>query len=85
MVLHHLYGEQQLADCLAIVDAHDTLLIMDAGLLEATGDALSTLPCTVMLLDDTVSHGVDRGDLTVIDATGWIELVSQHLHSMSWR
>ena len=59
MVLY-LYGQQQLADCLTLVGADDTLLIMDAGLLEVAGDTLSALPCAVMLLDDTEGHSTDH-------------------------
>ena len=84
MVLHHLYGQQQLADCLAIVDAHDTLLIMDAGLLEVAGEALSALPCAVILLDDSKSNDATNSSFPLIDITGRIELISQHPHSMSW-
>ena len=84
MVLHHLYGQQQLAVCLALVRADDTLLIMDAGLLEVAGDALSGLPCAVMLLDDTEFHGAVHSGLSVIDTNGWLALVCQHPHSMSW-
>ena len=47
MVLHLLYGQQQLQDCLALLAADDTLLVMDAELLEVT-DALESLPCSVM-------------------------------------
>ena len=84
MVLHHLYGQQQLADCLTLVGADDTLLIMDAGLLKVAGDALLTLPCAVMLLRDTEFHWTDYSGLPVIDTNGWLELVCQHPHSMSW-
>ena len=84
MVLHHLYGQQQLADCLTVVGADDTLLIMDAGLMEVAGDALSTLPCAIMLLDDTEFYCADYSGLPVIDTSGWLELVCQHPHSMSW-
>ena len=49
MVLHHLYGQQQLADCLTLVGADDTLLIMDAGLLDVAGDAFSALPCLSLI------------------------------------
>ena len=83
MVLHLLYGQQQLQDCLALLAADDTLLIMDAELLEATG-ALESLTCSVMLLDDSEPSGANNGSLPIIDTTGWIELVSQHPHSMSW-
>lgn len=84
MVLHHLYGQQQLSDCMTLVGADDTVLIMDAGLLAVAGDALSALPCAVMLLNDGGSHRESHGDLPVIDTTGWLDLVCQHPHSMSW-
>ena len=84
MVLHHLYGQQQLADCLALVGPDDTVLIMDAGLLEVASDALSTLPCVAMLLGDAESHSADHAGLPVIDTRGWLELVCQYPHSMSW-
>ena len=83
MVLHHLYGQQQLQDCLALLATGDTLLIMDAELLEVT-DALKSLPCSVMLLDDSEPNGANNGSLPIIDTTRWIELISQHPHSMSW-
>ena len=83
MALHHLYGQQQLQDCLALLAADDTLLVMDAELFEVT-DALESLPCTVMLLDDSEPNGANNGSLPIIDTTVWIELVSQHPHSMSW-
>ena len=84
MVLHHLYGQQQLADCLALVGPDDTVLIVDAGLLEVASDALSTLPCAAMLLDDAESHSPDHAGLPVIDTRGWLELVCRYPHSMSW-
>ena len=84
MVLHHLYGQQQLADCLSLVAAGDTVLIMDAGLLEVAGDALSTLPCAVILLDDAEPRRADHAGLPVIDTSGWLDLVCRHPHSMSW-
>ena len=84
MVLHHLYGQHQLADCLNLVGADDTVLIMDTGLLEVAADAFSTLSCAVLVLDDAKSHGADHGGLPVIDTIGWLDLVCQHPHSMSW-
>ena len=83
MVLHLLFGQQQLQDCLALLAADDTLLVMDAELLEVT-DALESLPCSVMLLDDSEPNTANDGPLPIIDTAGWIELVSQHPHSMSW-
>ena len=84
MVLHHLYGHEQLADFLSLVGADDTVLIMDAGLLEVAGDALSTLPCATLLLEDAESHSADHVGLPVIDTGGWLDLVCRHPHSMSW-
>ncbi len=84
MVLHHVYGQKQLDDCLCLVGADDTVLIMDAGLLEVAGDAFSTLSCAVMVLDDSESHSADHAGLPVIDTTEWLDLVCQHPHSMSW-
>ena len=84
MVLHHLYGHEQLADCLSLVGADDTVLIMDAGLFEVAGDALSTLPCAVMLLDDAEARRADHAGLPVIDTSGWLDLVCRYPHSMSW-
>ena len=83
MVLHLLFGQQQLQDCLALLAADDTLLVMDAELLEVT-DALESLPCSMMLLDDSEPNAANNGSLPIIDTTEWIELVSQHPHSMSW-
>ena len=83
MVLHLLYGQQQLQDCLTLLAADDTLLVMDAELLEVT-DALERLPCSVMLLDDSEPNGANIGSLPIIDTTELIALVSQHPHSMSW-
>ena len=83
MVLHLLFGQQQLQDCLALLAADDTLLVMDAELLEVT-DALESLPCSVMLLDDSEPNGANNGSLPIIVTTLWIERISQHPHSMSW-
>ena len=84
MVLHHLYGHEQLADCLSLVSADDTVLIMDARVLEVAGSALSTLPCAVMLLDGAAPRSADHAGLPVINASGWLDLVCQYPHSMSW-
>jgi sulfur transfer complex TusBCD TusB component (DsrH family) len=84
MVLHLLYGQQQLQDCLNLLSAHDTLLLMDASVLECASESLSNLPCKVMLLDESDSHRAGNDGIGVIDTTGWLELVSHYSHSMSW-
>ena len=84
MVLHLLFGQQQLQDCLQLVNAHDTLLVMDASVFEGASESLTTLPCKVMLLDESGSHGAGSDDISLIDTAGWLELVSHYPHSMSW-
>lgn len=84
MVLHLLFGQQQLQDCLHLVNAHDTLLVMDANVFECASESLSTVPCKVMLLDESGSHGAGSDDISLIDTAGWLELVSHYPHSMSW-
>ena len=37
-----------------------------------------------MLLDDIAFYDADNSGLPVIDTSGWLELVCQHPHSMSW-
>ena len=84
MVLHLLFGQQQLQDCLRLVNADDTLLVMDASVLECTSESLSALPCKVMLLDESGSHRAGSDDISLIDTASWLELVSHYPHSMSW-
>ena len=84
MVLHLLFGQQQIQDCLNLVGAHDTLLLMDASVLECASEPLSSLPCKVMLLDESGSHRTGNDGISLIDTTGWLELINHYPHSMSW-
>ena len=84
MVLHLLFGQQQLRECAELVDADDTLLVMETAIAETLGQSLSSLPCNVIVLDDSDLDGIRTDGLSVTVAIGWIELVRRHPHSMSW-
>ena len=84
MVLHLLFGQQQLRECAELVDADDTLLVMETAIAETLGQTLSSLPCNVIVLDESDLDGIRTDGLSVTDTTGWLELVRRHPHSMSW-
>ncbi len=84
MVLHMLFGQQQLRECLALINDEDTLLVMDGTVLEQTRESLQGLPCPVVLLEDGTQSNETYDGVTRINHCGWIELVSSHAHSMSW-
>ena len=84
MVLHLLYGQQQLQNCLDLLVADDTLLVMDASIIEAVGESLSSLPCDVIVLDDSDSNGARNDGLVVTDTVGLLDLIMRYPHSMSW-
>ena len=84
MVLHLLFGQQQLRECVELVDADDTLLVMETAIAETLGQSLSSLPCNVIVLEDSDLDCVRTDGLSVTDPIGWLELVKRHPHSMSW-
>ena len=84
MTLHMLFGCAQLENCLALLRANDTLMVVHASALEALDVAHAALPCHVVVLDDA-SPGPDAHEgLALIDTAGWLELICQYPHSMSW-
>ena len=84
MTLHMLFGNAQLETCLALLGASDTLMVLDRDALESLTVATVALPCDVVVLEDARS-GLDANEgFALIDTAGWIELVCQHPHSMSW-
>ena len=84
MTLHMLFGSAQLETCLALLGASDTLMVLDRDALESLTVATVALPCNVVVLEDARS-GLDANEgFALIDTTGWLELVCQHPHSMSW-
>ena len=84
MVLHLLYGQQQLQNCLDLLGADDTLLVMEAAVLEAVSESLSGLPCDVMVLDDSHSNRARDDGLSATDTIGLLDLIMRHPHSVSW-
>ena len=84
MTLHMLFGSAQLESCLALLGASDTLMVMDRDALESLSAATVAPPCDVVVLEDARS-GLDANEgFALIDTAGWLELVCQHTHSMSW-
>lgn len=83
MTLHMLFGSAQLENCLALLKADDTLVVMDRDALESLSADTLTPPCNVVLLQDAT--GPDANEVfALIDIAGWLELVCRHPHSMSW-
>ena len=83
MTLHMLFGNAQLETCLALLRADDTLLVMDRDALESLNVGIEALPCDVVVLEDATGPDSNEG-FALIDTAGWLELVCQHTHSMSW-
>ena len=83
MTLHMLFGSAQLENCLALLKADDTLVVMDRDALESLSADTLAPPCNVVLLQDATGPDANE-DLALIDIAGWLELVCQHPHSMSW-
>jgi len=84
MVLHLLYGQQQLQNCLDLLVADDTLLVMEAAVVEAVCGSLSGLPCDVMVLDDFHSNLARNDGLRATDTIGLLDLITRYPHSVSW-
>ena len=84
MVLHLLYGQQQLQNCLDLLGADDTLLVMEAAVVEAVSESLLGLPCDVMVLDESDSNRARSDGLSVTDTVGLLDLIIRHTHSVSW-
>ena len=84
MTLHMLFGGSQLENCLALLKGDDTLLVIDRGALESLSAATVALPCDIVVLEDARSGLHANECFALIDTAGWLELVCQHPHSMSW-
>ena len=84
MTLHMLFGSAQLENCLALLGANDTLMVMDRDALESLNAGTVATPCNVVVLEDARSGPDANEGFALIDTAGWLELVCQHPHSMSW-
>ena len=70
--------------CLALLGTGDTLMVMDRDVLKSLSAATVALPCDVVVLEDARSGPDANEGFALIDTAGWLELVCQHTHSMSW-
>jgi len=84
MTLHMLFGSAQLETCLALLGASDTLMVMDRDALDSLSAVTLATPCNVVVLEDARSGPDANEGFALIDTAGWLELVCQHTHSMSW-
>ena len=84
MVLHLLYGQQQLQNCLDLLGADDTVLVMETAVVEAVSGSFSGLPCDVLVLDKSDSKRARSDGLRVTDTAGLLDLIIRHPHSVSW-
>ena len=84
MTLHMLFGCAQLENCLALLTASDTIMVINTDALGALNVTKAALPCKLVLLADAKSGPVSYEGLAVVDTAGWLELIRQHSHSMSW-
>ena len=84
MVLHLLYGQQQLQNCLDLLGADDTVLVMEAAVVEAVSGSFSGLPCDVLVLDESDSNRARSDGLRVTDTAGLLDLITRYPHSVSW-
>ena len=85
MALHLLFGDKQLTECLLLLSAQDTLIVMTPILAKALKTDLSTAPCRIVVLhEDDDDIDVTNTDWPCISASEWIALSCEHAHSMSW-
>ena len=85
MTLHLLFGDKQLTECLLLLSAQDTLIVMTPILAQALKADLSAAPCRIVVLHENDS-AIDEtdADWPRISTAEWIALSCEHAHSMSW-
>ena len=84
MTLHMLFGCAQLENCLELLGASDTLMVMDNDALESLSVATIVTPCNIVVLEGASSVPDANERFALIDTAGWLELICQYPHSMSW-
>ena len=85
MVLHMLYGTEELSECIALLTSADSVVVMEPATVIIDSKALSTLPCPAFALDTAALKSTDDDKLPLIDIAKWVELTTRHPHSMTWR
>ena len=84
MMLHMLFGSAQLENCLALLKADDTLMVIDSGALASLTAAIAMLPADKVVLEGARSGPNANQGFALIDTEGWLELICQYPHSVSW-
>ena len=84
MTLHMLFGSAQLENCLALLGASDTLMVMDSDTLESLSLATVATTCNVVVLEGASAGPEANERFELIDTAGWLELICQYPDSMSW-
>jgi hypothetical protein len=84
MMLHMLYGTEQLAECIALLTSSDSVIVMEPTTVIIDSKTLSSLPCPAFALNNAALKATHNTNLPRINIAKWVELTSQHPHSMTW-
>lgn len=85
MMLHMLYGTAELPECIALLTSADSVIVMEPATVIIDTKILSSLPCPAFALDTAALTSTDEKNLPRISMAQWVELISRHAHSMTWR
>ena len=88
MILHMIHSTQLFDECLALLEASDTLLVMDPSVIESEPERFVDLPCPVCVLSEpstpTADATVEVGIPRQISITDWVQLTCHYPHNMVW-
>ena len=88
MMLHMVHSTQHFDECRALLEASDTLLVMDPGVIEGEPERFADLPCPVCVLSEhstpVADAPVEAGGAREISIADWVQLACQHPHNMVW-
>lgn len=85
MALHLLFGDKQLTECLLLLGAEDTLIVMRPTLAHTLKAHLNAAPCSIAVLHED-DNGIDGSDAEWprINTAEWVSLTCEYAHGMSW-
>ena len=88
MMLHMVHSTQHFDECRALLEASDTLLVMDPSVIESEPERFADLPCPVRVLSESSTTAADAtaevGIARQISIADWVQLTCQHPHNMVW-
>ena len=88
MMLHMVHSTHHFDECRALLEASDTLLVMDPGVIESEPERFAELPCPVCVLSEhstpAADAPVEAGGARQISIADWVQLACQHPHNMVW-